>query len=151
MVAVLPNPNFDRIVVGVDGSTGSHRALQWSSGIAEITGAEILCVHAFEYVPMRGAESNEVLLAEARGELDGRWTSDLRDGAVRYRTILDTKDPRMLLNEVASESKADVIVVGSRGHSQVAELLLGSVASFLTHHAEVPVVVIPHDAELSLP
>ena len=78
------------------------------------------------------------------------WTEELRDNDISYRTVIEAEDPRTLLSSVAVAERADVIVVGSRGHSQIRELLLGSVAEFLTHHARVPVVVIPVDAELSL-
>lgn len=110
-----------------------------------------MAVHGFEYVPMRGAETNEVLLEQTTGELEGRWTDVLREESVPYRTIIEIEDPRILLSRVAIEQRADVIVVGSKGHSQVAALMLGSLASFLTQHAEVPVVVIPEGAALSAP
>ena len=151
MSSPSPSPHFDRIVVGVDGSEGSDRALTWARTMASITGAEVLAVHAFEYVPMRGAETNEVLLEQAMGELHGRWTDVLREDDVAYRTVIEADDPRDLLTRVARDERADVIVVGSKGHSQVADLMLGSVASFLTHHSLIPVLVIPADAELSLP
>lgn len=119
--------------------------------MAALTGAEVLAVHGFEWVPMRGAETNEVLMEQAMGELDGRWTEVLREDPVPYRTFIEAEDPRILLDRIAEEQRADVIVVGSKGHSQVAALLLGSLASFLTQHARVPVVVIPADAALSSP
>ena len=143
--------HFDRIVVGVDGSDGSTRALEWARTMATITGAEVLAVHAFEYVPMRGSVTNEVVADQARDNLDGHWTEVLREEDVPYRTIVEDEDPRKLLVRVARDERADVIVIGSRGHSQIAELLLGSVAEFLTHHAPIPVVVIPADAAVSAP
>jgi nucleotide-binding universal stress UspA family protein len=137
--------------VGVDGSEGSDRALKWARTMARITGAEILAVHGFDYVPMRGAETNDVLLEQTEGELNGRWTDVLREDEVPFRTIIEIEDPRILLDRLAVEHRADVIVVGSKGHSQVAALMLGSLASFLTQHAQVPVVVIPEGAALSAP
>ncbi len=147
----LPSPDFDRIVVGVDGSPGSDRALQWATKMAQITGAEVLAVHGYEYVPMKGADTNDVLVDQASTDLDGPWTAGLREDGIRYRTFIEADDPRRLLDAVALDEKADVIVVGSRGHGQVADLLLGSVAAFLTHHATVPIVVIPDEARLSRP
>ena len=68
-----------------------------------------------------------------------------------YRTIIEIEDPRSLLDRIAIEQRADVIVVGSKGHSQVTALMLGSLAAYLTQHAQVPVVVIPEGAALSAP
>jgi nucleotide-binding universal stress UspA family protein len=45
---------------------------------------------------------------------------------------------------LARRSHAEVIVVGNRGRSLLAEILLGSVAHFLTHHSTIPVVVVHH-------
>ena len=59
--------------------------------------------------------------------------------------------PRVALGQIAEDERADVIVVGSRGHSQIADLFLGSVATYLTQHAKVPVLVIPAHAEISSP
>ncbi len=151
MTDTVPNANFDRIVVGVDGSRGSDLAVRWAHLMAGITGAEVLAVHGFEYVPMRGHETNELLLQQRAAELDGHWTVALRSNGVAYRTFIEAEDPRPLLTRIATEEKADVIVVSNRGHSQLAELFLGSTAEYLTHHAKIPVVVIPIDAAISSP
>jgi nucleotide-binding universal stress UspA family protein len=147
----LANPNFDRIVVGVDGSNGSTRALQWAQIMASITGAEVLAVHAVEYIPLRGHETNELVLEQHSAELDGHWTAALRTNGTRYRTIIEIEDPRVLLERVALDEHADVIVVGSHGHSRIADLMLGSVAEYLTHRAKLPVVIIPAGAAISSP
>lgn len=147
----LPSPDFDRIVVGVDGSSGSERALIWATRMAQITRAEVLAVHAFEFVPMRGIDTNDVALEQMSTDLEGPWTAVLREDGVEYRTFIAADDPRQLLDAVALDERADAIVVGSHGHGRVSELLLGSVAAFLTHHATVPVVVIPGESRLSLP
>ena len=44
---------------------------------------------------------------------------------------------------VRASRDADMLVVGSRGSGGFARLLMGSVSSQVTHHAECPVVVIP--------
>lgn len=151
MAENIPNPNFDRIVVGVDGSNGSTRALQWAQIMAGITGAEVLAVHAVEYIPMRGHETNQLVLEQHTAELEGHWTAPLRTNGTQYRTIIEIEDPRVLLDRVAVDEHADAIVVGSHGHSRIADLLLGSVAEYLTHQAKLPVVIIPAGAAISSP
>jgi nucleotide-binding universal stress UspA family protein len=54
-------------------------------------------------------------------------------------------DPAKMILEEAAEIKADMIVMGSRGHSVIDELLLGSVAHKITMRATVPVVLVPFD------
>ena len=51
--------------------------------------------------------------------------------------------PAQAIEEIADEARADLIVVGTRGHSPVAGLLLGSVTQRLLHIAGRPVVVVP--------
>lgn len=69
-----------------------------------------------------GGLKAEVLVAEATGPV--------------WKTIIDTAD----------EQSAAVIVMGSRGRSEVASALLGSVSSRVVHHAEQPSLVIPAQA-----
>jgi nucleotide-binding universal stress UspA family protein len=54
-------------------------------------------------------------------------------------------DPAKMILEEAAEINADMIVMGSRGHSVIDELLLGSVAHKITMRATVPVVLVPFD------
>lgn len=58
-------------------------------------------------------------------------------------TAVEGGAARVLLD--ASHS-ADMIVVGTRGHSAMRDLLLGSTASQLSHHSKVPVVIVPDTA-----
>lgn len=138
---------FERIVVGVDGSAGSAQALSWASRLAEVTSAELVAVYCFSESPMLGEATNEGLLADSRELLDDDWTRELRDSRVRHRTRLEKGDPRVRLLAVADDEQSDLVVVGSRGHGAVSELLLGSVAQWITHHARIPVVVVPATAE----
>lgn len=55
--------------------------------------------------------------------------------------------PAPAIAKIADRVDADLIVVGSRGHSAGIGLVLGSVAERLPHVAHQPVLVVPHDAE----
>ena len=132
-----------RVVIGLDGSTGSHEALLWASRLAWATGSEVLAVHGYSYVPMLGAETNALRMEEARTQAEGEWTENLRELGLPHRILVEEEDPRSLLCRLASQLEADLIVVGSRGRGMVAELMLGSVTSYITHHSPVPVVVVP--------
>jgi nucleotide-binding universal stress UspA family protein len=56
-------------------------------------------------------------------------------------------DPTKIILEEAQEIKADLIVLGSRGHSVIDELLLGSVAHKITMKATIPIVLVPFDRD----
>jgi nucleotide-binding universal stress UspA family protein len=48
-----------------------------------------------------------------------------------------------MIMKVAADVEADLVVVGRRGHGGFSELLLGSVPHALSHHCDVPVVIVP--------
>jgi nucleotide-binding universal stress UspA family protein len=145
-----------RIVIGLDGSPGSTHALQWAIDMARRLGGEIVAVHVDSlpiYVPgpmgiVPPAETPEerVDLQEA---FTTEWCLPLRKSGVRYRAVLEETRPiGTALIEVALREGADMIVVGSRGHNGVTELLLGSVSHQVAHHSPIPVVIVPAAARV---
>lgn len=141
----------NRIVVGVDGSEGSERALRWCVDHAPALDAEVVAVHAFELpvtvLPDRGMPEllveNDTVLRERLEEQVTEWCEPLRAaGTPHRRLVLDGPPPRVL-DDVATKEGAELIVVGRRGRGGFAELVLGSVSHQLSHHAHAPVVIIP--------
>ena len=138
-----------RIVAGVDGSPSSIIALRWAIRQAELTGAVVDAVIAWNYPVATGAygwaptgmatsfdfkENAEKVLAEAITTACGPGSTV----PVRARFV-EGNAARVLLD--ASDG-ADLLVVGSRGHGGFTEALLGSVSQHCVHHAHCPVVVI---------
>ena len=130
------------IVCGYDGSPTSKAALAWAGRLARCCGAEVIIVGAYDWNPMIGDATNQEMLDALGAELEA-VVPELEGQGVRCRTIAQTGDSRSVLLAEAYGHNAEVIVVGSRGRSQIAEILLGSVAHFLTHHSRIPVVVVP--------
>jgi nucleotide-binding universal stress UspA family protein len=139
------------IIVGVDGSGHSRRALDWAIREAAIrhTPLTVLTVQqvmrSFWAGPMLYAEDTELaenarkLAQDETDEALGELAGDARPPEV---TVLGV--PGLPAEEILAVAKdADMIVVGSRGAGGFKKLLMGSVASQVTHHARVPVVVIP--------
>jgi nucleotide-binding universal stress UspA family protein len=67
----------------------------------------------------------------------------LRDRGVACRTLVETGNPAEVLNRVAVQEDADLVVVGRRGRGGFAEMLLGSVPHALAHHSTRPLVIVP--------
>jgi nucleotide-binding universal stress UspA family protein len=138
----------NKIVVGVDGSPGSRRALQWAADEAAQRSAEVVIVHAWHlppgaYVPYVPAaaitvgmmqEDSAKLLAEAEASIT------MPDG-IRVRHVVVEGSPATRLLEQAADSA--LLVVGSRGRGGFTGLLLGSVSQQCAHHAPCPVVIVP--------
>lgn len=133
------------VVVGVDGSANSRRALVMAGRHARAIGAEVAVVHAVglteeidgEHVPTFGHRDEIADNVE-------RWCDALReDGCDEFETRLEDGPPVDVLLRTANDVDASAIVVGRRGAGGRPELLLGSTAHQVVEHAHCPVLVIP--------
>lgn len=134
-----------RIVVGVDGSPGSHRALQWAAQEAELRGASIEAVAVYEqhydFGQVYTATIDPIQAAAIAAEqLSTAVKTALGDAAAVRQTVLHG-DPAAELCAVSKD--AELLVLGSRGHGGFVEFFLGSVSTKCSHHAPCPVVVVP--------
>jgi nucleotide-binding universal stress UspA family protein len=136
-----------RVVVGVDGSVASERALEWAAAEATRRGAVLEVVHAWMVpYPLSSADVfTDPAPFEACGAeiLDRAMASLLASGhaPARTRPVLVSEYPSHAL--VHAAEGAALLVVSSRGRGGFAGLLLGSVSQNCVHHAPCPVAVIP--------
>jgi nucleotide-binding universal stress UspA family protein len=141
------------IVVGVDGSPNSERALDWALGHAAELHASltVMAVHevAKSYwgkVPVVGPSDVPITdeLQRAANEMTQRALSRLGDAkpaAVDVRAVSG-----FVVQELVTASKdADELVLGSHGRRGLARLVVGSVSSEVVQHAECPIVIVPHE------
>lgn len=129
-----------RIVVGVDGSACSRAALAWAVRQAELTGAVVEAVTAWELPATSGLDPQLYLdypaaaakmLTDAIAEAGGRATVHPRVKPGHAAEVL-----------AGASAGAELLVVGSRGHGGFVGALLGSVSLHCLHHAHCPVAVI---------
>jgi nucleotide-binding universal stress UspA family protein len=141
------------IIVGIDGSHHSTRALEWALKEAAIQHAPltVLTVHSVPASPWTGgpvllerdADDQEKMLKAAE-ELTHKVVSQL--GEARPDSVTVRVISGFPAKELIDESRdADLIVVGSRGTGGFVKLMLGSVSSQVVGHAHCPVVVVPTD------
>jgi nucleotide-binding universal stress UspA family protein len=136
------------VLVGVDGSTPSHKALRWAAVEAAARGAELVVLNAWQhtllppagsvsvsehYVPEPSQRSPEDLLEEIREVLG-------EDPPVLVRPKVRQGNPARVLIEESEE--ADLLVVGTRGHGGFAGLVLGSVSQQVVAYAKCAVIVV---------
>ncbi|WP_255947439.1 universal stress protein [Streptomyces odontomachi] len=132
------------IVVGVDGSDGSLRALDWALAEAQLRGAPLRLVHVRQYAAWTRPEAlatspqqpaDDLVLARVLSSLTGRTHLPELDSSSLEGA------PGAVLTEAGQS--AQLLVLGSRGRGGFASLLLGSSGMAAARDAPCPVVVVP--------
>jgi nucleotide-binding universal stress UspA family protein len=163
----------EKIVVGVDGSPASRRALVWAVEEARHRDAALTVVYAYgppeDYNPYALAVGPAFTMAGA-AELGRQTSEDVRAGAERARearfqraegllgsmideaagrdaevvvTLLPIADSRPSRVLLSEAQDAAMLVVGTRGRGQLSSLVMGSVSRDCITRAPCPVVVVP--------
>jgi nucleotide-binding universal stress UspA family protein len=139
------DPTQRAVVVGVDGSESSVKALREARRIAEGLGAPLEAVAVWQqthsmydfYQSQSGwtpEKEIEKLLTDASEAAFGQ------DQPARFtKTVLQGPPTKALIRRSAD---AEMLVLGSRGHGGFAGLLLGSVSSACVAHAKCPVLIV---------
>jgi len=160
---LAPFASAGRVLVGVDGSVGSLRALRWAAVEATRRGAVLqACLvrrgpEAYAGVtgPLRLASLGATTKAQpddpddlrASRLADDRLKRAVSDALGESDALVDAAvmvgDPAEILCRAAAA--ADLLVVGARGHGSVGEILLGSVSDKCARHSPVPIVIVPAD------
>jgi len=136
------------IVVGVDGSPGSRKALSWAAAEAAGHGSDLIVVNVWEhtllppagsvsvserYVPDPSQRTADDLVQVIKEELGD-------EPPVFVQPVVKQGRPAKVLIEESAD--ADLLVVGPRGHGGFVGLVLGSVSQHVAAYAKCPVVVV---------
>ncbi|MGI9594628.1 MAG: universal stress protein [Acidimicrobiales bacterium] len=142
------------VIVGVDGSSGSQRALDWAVDKADVFGP-VSAVAAYHVealgdgigTPALYQDLSALLAEDARDRLATNLEPNHSDLLETSRIVRGHPGPALIRS---AEGQA-LLVVGSRGRSALAETLLGSVGSHCVKHSTVPVAVIPESTPVDKP
>lgn len=141
------------IIVGIDGSAHSRRALEWAISEAAMRHAPLTVITVHQLV--RGfastavqypgdADLTDAARKAAQEETDtvlAEFAAEARPSEVTVRAVEGVPAEEIL----RAGADADMIVVGFRGAGGFRQLLMGSVSFQVSHHARCPVVIIPSD------
>ena len=142
-----------RVLLAYDASPGAETAAQLVEGITWPADSVIRIVAVIEpsatlvpampltmYRPTTSDEIDQVVSAHLKTEVEGLVRRLTAAGRTVEGTVLRGR-PATVLADEAQTFGADILVVGSRGHSTIATLVLGSVSAELVDHAPCPVLV----------
>jgi nucleotide-binding universal stress UspA family protein len=137
---------FKRILVTTDGSPVIERAVLYAEHLARVEQAEIIVLHAYE-PPLRyaGYAGYDQLLERyqlvAQALVDD-IVNELNQDGVLARGEVRMGLPAESIIGAATDNDIDLIVMGTRGHTNLQEML-GSVSTQVLRHAHCPVLQIP--------
>jgi nucleotide-binding universal stress UspA family protein len=141
----LANSKFKNILVALDGSKGASKALDQAIYLARESQATIIGVFVIPLFSVNVAkpaskmgksfaESGKKVMADAK-------TRCAKNGVLFYEKILCGNEGFKLVS-FAKNKKADLIVIGSRGRSNIKELFLGSVSHYVVQKSQIPVLIV---------
>jgi len=140
------------IVVGIDGSGHSRRALEWALREAAIRRVPLTVITVHEtYAGYRGGgviyPGDHAAAERARraGQLEVEKALEELGGSRPESVTVQARSGTPAHELLSAARDADMIVVGSRGAGGFAWLLMGSVSTQVSHHAHCPVVIIPQE------
>jgi nucleotide-binding universal stress UspA family protein len=139
---------FTNILVPVDGSDNSYRALDAALLFSEKLGSNITAVHVMEQVPIThiGSEKllSEFLEAYKKENQDilSKCSEIATQKGLTLKTLLLQGNPASVILDYSKQEKFDLLIMGSRGMGKFKELILGSVSSKIVHHSPCAVLLI---------
>ena len=143
-------PDIKRILCAVDFSETSEHALDFALQLCTATGADLRVVYAFalgeagivDDVLQLDPDTILRLQEELRHRLEDMLARHVNLG-VDVESVIIQGEPSRGVGAAAVELRADLIVMGTHGRSDIEHLLLGSVAEKVVRTAPVPVITVP--------
>ena len=137
---------FNNILLAVDGSEYSHRAIEYAKSLTELYGANLWLVHVFSNTSdLLGYEDFEKLYAKRKSAGQAVLDSAKKIlGSTTFKVheeLLEGSEAEAILS-TAENNQVDLIVMGTRGFGAVKGLLVGSVSRKVIHLSNCPVMVV---------
>ena len=137
VLIVKQKTQLSKILVAIDGSESSEKALEYAVQLAKKHKAKVKLLNVqesklFDLKPKVVREVGEHVLSDAAAKVKG----------LKLNTQLEFGNPAETIIEVAEKGSYDLIVVGSRGLSSVKRFFLGSVSDDISHHAKCSVLIV---------
>jgi len=143
------NINVQRILVPVDFSEHAEPVLEWAAHLAEEHGSQILLLHVYhlpvEFQQLEGAYLPADFWSNVKSEAEqqlGAYAERLRARNLSAEPLVREGYPATVIIEEATAQEADLVVIGTHGHTGLKHLLLGSIAERVVQKAPCPVLTV---------
>lgn len=150
---------FKRILVPLDGSLLSERALPVAEALAQAFGSEIILLRVLDIpLPTPPTSHLEVTIAwmrdardhahrEAESYLDA-WQQKMYQKGISVRALMRDRSPAEDILQVAGTEKVDLIVMSAHGQGGLARWTFGSVADKVARHSPCPVLLVRYATDI---
>ena len=140
--------NYKKILVPLDGSEASRRAMDEAIYLAGLSGAALTFLYVVDLnkelpTPQRIWEESHSLAEweKAGAEKLANFVVGL-DDSISHDDIVAVGSPGKTIHRIAKENACDLILMGSRGLNALENIVLGSVSQYVLTHAPCPVMVV---------
>ncbi|HEV9037132.1 MAG TPA: Nramp family divalent metal transporter [Puia sp.] len=135
-------PSFRQIAIALDFSEHDEKLLAYAAGQGGNT-ANYLLIHVVESVSaaMLGRQSDDYETRKDQERLD-RYSALLREKGMRSQGVLGYRNRSREIARIVREHHADMLVIGSHGHTGLKDLLYGTTVNSVRHELKIPVLVV---------
>jgi nucleotide-binding universal stress UspA family protein len=153
LTEVCPH-KLKQILVPIDFSDSSHKALRYAVPVAERFGAQLILLHVLEtslvpaelgFVPSAVKRAGTATVEAALEQLAHRTEQAMGTHFTRQATVR-SGTPWQEITAAAKELDVDLIIVSTHGYTGIKHILMGSTAERVVQHAPCPVLVV-HERE----
>jgi nucleotide-binding universal stress UspA family protein len=139
--------DFHRIVLPVDGSDGSARAVKRALSLARETGVDVTALYVMDFPYLVSADLNFTYYPDMLEIMKKRGTDVLdkvKKQGSKLRVHVKTKLVEGIPDDqiIKEAKKDDLIVMGCKGRTALSRILVGSVCEKVLHHSKSPVMII---------
>ena len=139
---------FRKILFAHNGTPAAERAMLYLEHLARQASAEVIVLHVYEhpdrYLATSGYKALVAQLEEVAHEIVNDTVEYLQSlGITAYGMVQAGPSPAPAILQTAQDEEVSLIVLGTRGPSKVADILLGDVSTEVLRHASCPVFLVP--------
>ncbi len=140
---------IERILVPLDFSEQAAAVLEWAAHLAQEHQSRVLLLHAYhlpvEFQQLEGAYLPPDFWSNVKAEAEqslARYAEELQKRGLQVETIVREGYPASVIVDEAASQGADLIVIGTHGHSGLKHMLLGSIAERVVQKAPCAVLTV---------
>ncbi len=151
---------YQKILVAVDNSPIAQRVIDVALALAKIVNGELMLLHVLSqnadespisFAPYASSYSIDLIekfhedwkqyQQESLQQLE-TWVQQAQEAGINCNFRQENGNPGPIICGIADEWKAELIIMGRRGHSMASELLLGSVSSYVIHRSHCSIHIV---------